>query len=675
MIKVLLICFSLSRSGAYNGYFHPNGFRQKLLWMRGIMGWWRPLGIEAFSLKKSPDYFISKRFSHFPSISVNNKYLCRATISDYGSDLNSVDKDFSCLDDKSSPRMRQFLPLPGSLGLTNFSPNSSIRPTIVRILQFNVLADGLSGLCPNKGFFSRIDKSHLEWSYRKDRLLNEIVQYDPDIITMQEVDHFYDFFLPNLNERGYVGYFAPKPTSACLEVNGSADGCALFVKDSKLRVVSCESKTLALSIAELSDCGELQEDNKNIMAQNQVALIAICELVKQPISATNNNTSNSTEGFTTAPPIIVGTTHLKSSKSPTGERYRQKGVLQILNAIQNIYFSFAKIGRPPVVIFSGDFNAVANREGVDYDPLTYRAVKGHSLQLRSVYNEDVPLSLVKPASSTVFTTWKARKKNSLEGEKVVKRSIDYIFYMPFKPTSAKNGQSSEQDSSIKLQQNEKVAVIASSSEQIGISSLLRFTVYFFSVLIPLTSLLSTEVSAEERLSVLLTALLGLFIFERFAEGSIFRPRISPAVDTNKLVSSYNLSDVIKSMNANSNSESTSLPKQSDPPTAPSLKLQQQQTSPQEQPQKSPKTAEDAKLKSGKKILGGVKARSLQDSFLSGVASISQQIQPLQQLGRPGIQAVSALDMYSDEQIGAELMPSRDYPSDHLSIAADLQLMW
>lgn len=113
---------------------------------------------------------------------------------------------------------------------------------------------------------------------------------------------------------GYVGYYAPKPTSACLEVNECADGCALFVKSSKLRVVSCESKTLALSIgaitfsqisalnthalqpcpAELSDCGELQEDDKNIMAQNQVALIAVCELVHQPISAADNATINAT---------------------------------------------------------------------------------------------------------------------------------------------------------------------------------------------------------------------------------------------------------------------------------------------------------------------------------------------------------------------------------------------
>lgn len=41
----------------------------------------------------------------------------------------------------------------------------------------------------------------------------------------------------------------------------------------------------------------------------------------------------------------------------------------------------------------------------------------------------------------------------------------------------------------------------------------------------------------------------------------------------------------------------------------------------------------------------------------------------------GIQAVSALDVYSEEDIGEELMPSKDYPSDHLSIVADLQLLW
>ena len=37
--------------------------------------------------------------------------------------------------------------------------------------------------------------------------------------------------------------------------------------------------------------------------------------------------------------------------------------MQILSAIRNIYISLSKNGRSPVVILSGDFNAVADRNG------------------------------------------------------------------------------------------------------------------------------------------------------------------------------------------------------------------------------------------------------------------------------------------------------------------------
>ena len=99
----------------------------------------------------------------------------------------------------------------------------------------------------------------------------------------QEVDHYYDFFQPEFNKLGYTGYFAPKPTSACLDVaGGSSDGCALFIKRSKLKVISCETKTLALSIAGLTDEGELEEDDRNIKTQNQVGIIAVCEFLIPP---------------------------------------------------------------------------------------------------------------------------------------------------------------------------------------------------------------------------------------------------------------------------------------------------------------------------------------------------------------------------------------------------------
>ena len=105
------------------------------------------------------------------------------------------------------------------------------------------------------------------------------MQYQPDIITMQEVDHYDDFFLPELRRFGLVGMFAPKPLSSCLVVSNSSDGCAIFVNEEKFRVVSTESITLALTKAELRDGGELNEEDIYIRAQNQVALIAVVEFL------------------------------------------------------------------------------------------------------------------------------------------------------------------------------------------------------------------------------------------------------------------------------------------------------------------------------------------------------------------------------------------------------------
>jgi mRNA deadenylase 3'-5' endonuclease subunit Ccr4 len=110
----------------------------------------------------------------------------------------------------------------------------------LRILQFNMLADGLSGLRQDLGAFSRVTAEDMNWDKRGKLLLHEILQYDPDIITLQECDHYYDCFLPELNARGYDGMFAPKPASACLEVSDNSDGCAIFVRRSKMYITSFE---------------------------------------------------------------------------------------------------------------------------------------------------------------------------------------------------------------------------------------------------------------------------------------------------------------------------------------------------------------------------------------------------------------------------------------------------
>ena len=142
-----------------------------------------------------------------------------------------------------------------------------------------------------------------------------------------------------MRELGYSGYFMAKPTSGCLEVSENPDGCALFVKQSKFRVISCEAKSLALSIAKLKE-GELEEDETSISQQNQMAIIAVIEFLnyqgkekkKDVPKVYNVNDYDSMyygeseidyilpggDDANVPPPIIVSTAHLKSSKTSTG---------------------------------------------------------------------------------------------------------------------------------------------------------------------------------------------------------------------------------------------------------------------------------------------------------------------------------------------------------------------
>ena len=578
------------------------------------------------------------------------------------------------------PPLREFLPLPGMYA----NPGM---PT-VRVQQFNLLADGLAAQRPDLGKFSRIDKSVLDWEVRKDKLLREITQYDADIITLQECDHYHDFFQPRLDALGYSGYFVSKPTSACLEVGSSNDGCALFVKRDRLRVTSCETKTLALSIAKLTEGGELEEpglDSSSIQAQNQVALIAVIEFVSVNASGTGmgigtgTGTGTGMEGVegverrdngagariaavptasaaSTAavgdqparkwyqsdapfevklpvllPPLLVATVHLKSSKSATGERYRQKGILQVLNDLARISRSLGRMGRPPAVILTGDFNAIPDTVstqltafgGNGYAPLTYRAVKIHSLGLRSVYNDDLPRSLVPSCSDEVYTTWKARKVEMVRDggeiefrESVVKRCIDYIFYMPYRRGPYRSYDEVDSAASIR----------AVTSSQVVVSLLMRFTVYLIVALLPLSALLSPELTAAEKIQLLSVAVAGLSFFEIFSEGSIFRPEIEDSrviegidyeVEVNDLEGGY--------LNG-----------------------------------------------AGKAIASS--AGSGKD-FIKKVKTAAKRAQTTSRYGNPGMQAVRVVDLMSEAQVGAGLLPNSAYPSDHLSIVADMRLMW
>lgn len=251
----------------------------------------------------------------------------------------------------------------------------------LHVAQFNVLADGLSGMDAKRGGFTEAPGGSLDWSYRRTLLVEELLRHgsEPDIVAMDEVDHYYDWFEPVMSWLGYDGRFLSKPDSPCKESLDPKleDGCAIFWKRNKVVVKDVETMNFDRLSVEGVPTGK---------KSNQVALL----LTLQPHNAA---------------PVVVAATHLMAAKSLEGERGRAQQVTQLLDRLH-------QLDLPCIVAM--DMNA-APRENpsAPYPSEAYPVMLDHALRLRSSY---VDVLGCEPA----YTTWKRR------GSKEARHTIDYI---------------------------------------------------------------------------------------------------------------------------------------------------------------------------------------------------------------------------------------------------------
>ena len=275
----------------------------------------------------------------------------------------------------------------------------------IRVMQWNVLADGKLACLLMEYFaifllsttalshssstsnFIRAPQKALKWENRSEMLLEEILRSGADIVCLEEVDHFSDFFQPKLSENGFEGIFKPKASSPCLHVEGNSgpDGCALFYK---ANMFSCVDKC------------ELSLKNKDGEETSQVAILVKLEVQNASITKVERN-STTPDGKDVLPlQICVAVTHLKAKGDAVHVRTAQGS---------HLYSEMKKFcGDLPGVV-CGDFNAQAT------EPV-YGHFKNTSLWLDSSY------FTANGGKEPPLTSWKYRP------EKESKYTIDYIWY-------------------------------------------------------------------------------------------------------------------------------------------------------------------------------------------------------------------------------------------------------
>ncbi|XP_069027004.1 nocturnin-like isoform X2 [Embiotoca jacksoni] len=248
-------------------------------------------------------------------------------------------------------------------------PHPHLHNPSIRVMQWNILAQALG---EGKDGFIRCPLDALNWHERKYLILEEILTYRPDILCLQEVDHYYDTFQPIMAGLGYHGSFLAKPWSPCLDVerNNGPDGCALFYRRSRFSLRA----TAHLRLSAVT------------MPTNQVAIV-------QTLTCR-----------ATGRPLCVGVTHLKARSG--WERLRGAQGADLLRSLRSI----TARGAVPLVV-CGDFNAEPSED-------VYQRFSSSPLRLNSAYKLLSRDGQTEPA----YTTWKIRPSGESRG------TLDYIWY-------------------------------------------------------------------------------------------------------------------------------------------------------------------------------------------------------------------------------------------------------
>uniref|UniRef100_A0A673M512 poly(A)-specific ribonuclease n=1 Tax=Sinocyclocheilus rhinocerous TaxID=307959 RepID=A0A673M512_9TELE len=152
-------------------------------------------------------------------------------------------------------------------------------PPLFSVMCYNVLCDKyatrqLYGYCPSWA---------LHWDYRKKSIMQEILNCSADIISLQEVEteQYYNYFLVELKEHGYEGFFSPKSRARTMSESDRkhVDGCAVFYKTEKFSLVqkhTVEFNQLAMANSEGSEAML-----NRVMTKDNIGVAVLLELRKE----------------------------------------------------------------------------------------------------------------------------------------------------------------------------------------------------------------------------------------------------------------------------------------------------------------------------------------------------------------------------------------------------------
>lgn len=314
----------------------------------------------------------------------------------------------------------------------------------LQVMQFNVLADALAA---NDSFASAYygeddddddddddqdanqqQQQLYNLNFAKSRgadLIRAITTGDasssPDVVCMQEVDHYYDWFEPELRKHGYAGIFKEDQWSPCSrKFGGAPDGVAIFYKLDRLELVGSHApgSPRARKDDPMFDAGKtLMARFRMKQSQRGGSLLNRNTTVGALIGGLIRNPAKPVFSGADLQEVVVVNTHLESAKTVDGIITRLEQTKELCRHLNAFATNLCVDVDNVQIILAGDLNATPNEACVVH-------LRGRGM--RSAY-EDIGSTLqVDEKAVNTFTTWKTRTGLFKTGE--VKHTIDYILY-------------------------------------------------------------------------------------------------------------------------------------------------------------------------------------------------------------------------------------------------------
>lgn len=288
----------------------------------------------------------------------------------------------------------------------------------VRVLCYNVLAEKyavpeLLHYCPTR---------YLKYEHRKQQILKEMLSHSCDFIALQEVEagHYKTFFEPQMSKMGYGGTFRPKSRARTMMDGSSVDGCVLFHKSDKYKMLEefwIEYQSNSIKRYEKEFPGSVDALDR-LMTKDQIAVATVFRCIPPSELKTGKPDPKEKERI-----VVVVNTHIHWDPEYPDVKLMQ--VCMLMEELEAITSNNKRYAGAPFLI-CGDFNSMpdsgvykyirdgklepnhADFHGFDYGRYTREGPR-HPFHLSSAYE-----SIGEPA----FTNFTGNFTGCL----------DYIFY-------------------------------------------------------------------------------------------------------------------------------------------------------------------------------------------------------------------------------------------------------